>query len=309
MSSILITGGTGFLGHVLVRRLLAGEEYGRITVLSRDEWKQAVMREEFPDRRLQFLLGDVRDRDRLRWAFQGVQHVIHAAALKRVDAVAGNPFEVLATNVQGSANVCLAAVEAGVEKVVLVSTDKAVHSTNIYGTSKQFAEQLTIHANAIAWPRGTRLCAVRYGNVVGSRGSVLEVWARQAAEGRPLTVTHEEMTRFWITPERAVEFVLTAIPALVGGEILIPRLTARRIADVARELHPGASLHFQGRLRPGGEKLHEELLSQEEVSRTLEGRDFFLVIPHPCSWCDAAEVWRGQLVRPDFVYRSDLCLA
>ena len=312
---VCITGGTGSLGQALVRRLLKdGAE--RIVVLSRDEVKQARMAEEIGDPPpMRWMLGDVRDRDRLEAAFWGVEAVIHAAALKRVDGVSFHPTEVEKTNVTGTRNVLEAAVRAGVSKVLVVSSDKAVAPLNLYGASKFFAEQMAVAANRYAWPRGTRIGAVRYGNVLGSRGSAAHVFRRQALLGQPLTVTDPAMTRFIITMDQAVEFCLLALKDLQGGEIFIPVLPSARVWDIALAAADAwnglttSPARIMG-LRSGGEKLHETLLSEDEATRArLQGESFYggtrYVIPPSVHDWNPSAAWLGDRVEADFRYRSD----
>lgn len=278
---VLITGGTGSLGHALTQYYLENTD-ARVIVLSRDEVKQAAMRRRFPDGRLDFYLGDVRDRDRLRMACEaGVDMVVHAAALKRVDAVAHDPDEVLHTNVLGTRNL-LHAARGVIPRCLLISTDKACYPTNAYGRSKAMAEDLCTAFNVYGSPKGTRSSVLRYGNVIGSRGSVLEVWK----DSPTLTLTHRSMTRFLITMEQAVSAVVWALERMEGGETFVPRLPAATMVDLAEAYRPGVSTVEVG-LRPGGEKLHETLLTKEEGQRAWDeevGSQVYTVIPphlHP----------------------------
>lgn len=294
---VLITGGTGSLGSALVRRLLK-DEAERIVVYSRDEWKQAQFAQDLgrgsaSDPVLRFFLGDVRDLHRLEQAMHGCDTVIHTAALKRVDAVAYNPSEVRKTNIEGSANVTLAATWAGVAKVLMISSDKACMPTNVYGVSKAQMEHEAVAGNALTIPRGTRVSVVRYGNVLGSRGSVIHTWRAQAAQGLPLTLTHGEMTRFWIMMPQAVEFVLSSLQRMQGGEIFVPKLPAAWMLDLARAFAPEALLHI-AEPRPGGEKIHEMLLTEEETARTLDLGDCYLVVPPLHPW--TPREWQGTPV-------------
>lgn len=302
------------MGRALVNRLLKdGAE--RVVVFSRDEAKQARMAEEIGEHpAIRFMLGDVRDRDRLEQAMWGVEAVVNAAALKRVDSVSFHPTEVEKTNVTGTRNVIEAAMHAGVKKVLVISSDKAVAPENLYGASKKMAEALAVAANRYAWPRGTRVGCVRYGNVLGSRGSAAHVFRRQALLGQPLTVTDPTMTRFIITMPQAVDFCLAALRDLQGGEIFVPILPAARVWDLAlaaAEAWNGLTTSpavVIGR-RAGGEKLHEVLLSEDEIRRALEqmtpmgGR--FVVPPAAPSW-DAQAAWMGERLPLDFSYSSDL---
>ena len=288
---VLITGGTGSLGHALVRRWKDSAE--RIVVYSRDELKQAQMAEKFSDPNLRFFIGDVRDRDRLEEALVGIDTVIHAAALKRVDAVAYNPAEVIKTNVLGTQNICQAAVRAGVRSVVVVSSDKAVEPANIYGSSKNVAEHLAVAANVYAVPRGTGVSVVRYGNVAWSRGSVLWRWdalLRQAAgryaEGHlpVIPITDHRMTRFWLTLDQAADVIDYALDTQEAGEIYIPRLKAASMTDIALAMFNNMVKFNETGLRPGGEKLHEVLIGSEEASRTATYDHSFRIEPHLPTW-------------------------
>lgn len=308
----LITGGTGSLGQALVRRLLADREVERVVVLSRDELKQAHMAAalgtdaDVNGGRVRFFLGDVRDVERLRLAFRGIDVVVHAAALKRVDAIAYNPSEVMQTNVNGTWNVCLAAIQAGVRRTVAISSDKAVAPTNIYGASKYLAERLVVGANTYGFPVGNLFTVVRYGNVAGSRGSVINLWRRAVAENRPLTLTDERMTRFWLTLERACDLVLLAASdAVQAGEVVVPRLLGFKVIDLAEAIAGRSNYpaHISGR-RGGGEKLHESLLTEPEVALTVDRGDYYLIRPDPHPW-DASEPEVERSVPDEFQYTSD----
>lgn len=301
--SVLITGGTGSLGQALVRTLLDRHDPKRIIVLSRDELKQFEARRRFgDDPRLRWFLGDVRSRDRLMRAFHGVDLVIHAAALKQVDTAEYNPFEFVETNVRGSQNVIEAAIDSGVEKVVALSTDKASSPINLYGATKLCADRMFVSGNHYASATPTRFSVVRYGNVMGSRGSIVPVWRRLAEEGLPLPVTDLRMTRFWITLPQAVEFVLSALERMHGGELFVPRIPSLRIVDLAEAIAPGAELTEIG-VRPG-EKLHEEMISVDDARRTVLAGDRYVVMPSVGDWgfeppADARPVPEG------FAYHSD----
>ena len=285
-SSICITGATGSFGQALVRRLLHDASVDRIVVLSRDEWKQSRMAEELNDERLRYFLGDVRDVDRLTVAFAGCDAVVHAAALKRVDAIAYNPTEVKRTNIDGTENVLRAAVNAGTGRVLLISSDKAVHPTNVYGASKQMAEHLTVAANAYGYPQGTRSSVLRYGNVLGSRGSVVHTWNRQAKRGEPLTVTDATATRFWLGLDDVVWYALAVLGGMIGGEIFVPKIKAMRVVDVAQLIatEHGVDVDASLGLRPGGEKLAEQLVSDEEAGRAFDAGAMLAIRPAICTW-------------------------
>lgn len=297
---ILITGGTGSFGQALTRLLLETERVSAIRVLSRDEFKQSDMQRRFGDERLRFLLGDVRDRDRLLRAFDGVDVVVHAAALKQVPAAEYNPFEAVKTNVLGAQNVVDAAIERNVARVMALSTDKAVSPVNLYGATKLCAEKLVVQANSYVGPvRATRLACVRYGNVVASRGSVIPLLYEQRASGR-VTLTDPRMTRFWITLREAVAFVKRCIERMEGGEVFVPKLPSVRITDLLAAIAPNAAVEHIG-IRPG-EKLHEVLVTFDESRYAIDGGDMFLIQPqHP--W------WRGSAKPtppgPEFTYSSD----
>lgn len=259
---ILITGGTGSLGQALTRRLLQ-EDYEKICILSRDEYKQSVMGQTIDDPRLRFFLGDVRDRDRLRRAFQGMDVVVHAAALKQVPALEYNPTEAVRTNVDGTVNVIEAAMDAGIDKVVSISSDKAVNPVNLYGATKMMMEKLCIAANEYAGHK-TKFSVVRYGNVMGSRGSVIPFFQKlKEQEIHIYPVTHAEMTRFWITLEQAVDLVLLSIRETWNGNILVPRLPSMRIVDLVRAIDEMGTIQIVG-IRPG-EKIHESLISEGDT--------------------------------------------
>ena len=302
-TSCLVTGGTGSFGQAYVRHLLA-LGCKRIVVLSRDELKQAKMSEALGQpERVRFYLGDVRDEDRLRIAFQGVDVVVHAAALKRVDRVASDTEEIVKTNIAGTQNVLRAALRAGVGRVLFVSSDKGCRPTNVYGVSKAMAEFNTIGWNAYSVPRSLRCSVVRYGNVLGSRGSVIHLWRQAVREGRPIPLTDERMTRFWITLDWASKFVDQALEAMRGGEIFVPGLPATRMVDLAEALAPGHPRTIIG-LRAGGEKLHEELMTDEEMRRSRINHPWGYVIPpHLHSW---AADWSDLPAQGmAFPYRSD----
>lgn len=300
-SSILITGGTGSFGRSFIRHALSELNPRRIAVLSRDELKQSEMRKDFEDPRMRWFIGDIRDRDRLLRAFHGVDIVIHAAALKQVDTAEYNPFEYVKTNVLGSQNVIDAAISTGVKKVVALSTDKASSPINLYGATKLTADKLFISANNYSDSTGPDFAVVRYGNVMGSRGSVIPFFKQLAAEGKPLPVTDPLMTRFWITLPQAVKFVVEAFEDMNGGELFVPRIPSMRILDLVEAISPGAETPIVG-IRPG-EKLHEEMISADDSYRTIKQESRYVVMPTVQEWWFTKP--QGQPVPLGFSYKSD----
>ena len=279
MSGILITGGTGSFGHAFVRHLLASQDCPeRVCILSRDEYKQHVMRETFSDPRMRYFVGDVRDKARLTLAFHGVETVVHAAALKQVPTAEYNPAEAVKTNVQGSMNVLDASREAGVKRVLLLSTDKACSPATLYGATKLAAERLFVAANSYGGPVSA---CTRYGNIIDSRGSVLPVWREAMKQGQPIMVTHPEATRFHMRQEQAVELVLLALREMRGGEVFIPKLRSYRLGDLAH-LVAGQDGEVVG-LR-AAEKLHESLVSRDESRSARDYGDHLRLIPAHHPW-------------------------
>ena len=302
-ASILITGGTGSFGKEFLARVLESHSPSRIVIFSRDELKQYEMRQTWgDDPRVRFFLGDIRDQDRLRMALHGVDYVVHAAALKQVDTAEYNPMEYVKTNILGSENVIQACLDAGVKKVVALSTDKASSPVNLYGATKLTADKLFISSNHYAVEGGTRFSVVRYGNVMGSRGSVIPLFRNLAAAGQPLPITDVRMTRFWITLPQAVEFVIDSFADMSGGELYVPRIPSMRVVDLAEALAPGAPLVDVG-IRPG-EKLHEEMISREDARRTVKRPDRYIVQPYLAMWGGFHEA-EGESVPDDFAYTSD----
>lgn len=290
----------------MVRRALLDGQWDAVVTYSRDEQKAAQVTEEFGSAKpFHAFLGDVRDRQRLAMAFRGVDTVIHAAALKRVDQGAYSPSELIKTNITGTMNVVEAAIHSGVKRVVVLSSDKSVAPINLYGASKQIAETYAVQANSYGMPSGTRIAAVRYGNVLGSRGSVLGLWRRQVAAGQPVTLTDSAMTRFIMTIHDAVDLVSHTLDAMVGGEVFVPVLPSAYMVDLAAAASPdGWPVTVTG-LRPGGEKLAESLLNEEEPQRTLKySSRYYLVYPTHHSWT-ATKPWFGDTVHPRLTYRSD----
>ncbi len=302
-SSILITGGTGSFGKAFLQQVLETRNPERVVIFSRDELKQYDMRQIWgDDPRVRFFIGDIRDRDRLRMAMHGVEYVVHAAALKQVDTAEYNPMEYVKTNILGSENVIQASLEAGVKKVVALSTDKASSPVNLYGATKLTADKLFISSNHYAMAGGTRFSVVRYGNVMGSRGSVIPFFRSIAAEGKPLPITDLRMTRFWITLPQAVEFVMSSFNDMNGGELYVPRIPSMKVTDLAEAVAPGNELVEIG-IRPG-EKLHEEMISSEDSRRTLRRPDRYIVLPTFAIWGGFTEP-SGEQVEDGFSYTSD----
>jgi len=300
--TILVTGGTGSFGRKFVQIALSRYEPRRVIVFSRDELKQHEMSKEFADPRLRFFLGDVRDRDRLHRAFEAsVDIVVHAAALKQVPACEYNPFEAIKTNVLGAQNIIEAAIDRGVPKVIALSTDKAVNPINLYGATKLCAEKLFVQGNVYAGPRPTRFSCVRYGNVLGSRGSVVPVFLAQRLTGT-VTVTDPRMTRFWLTLEQGVEFVIRCVGLMQGGEIFVPRIPSMKIMDLVEAVAPGCEVSFSG-IRPG-EKLNEVLISQDEARHTVAQEDIFAIYPEMLGLCEGKRI-EGKNLPDGFAFTSD----
>ena len=274
---ILVTGGTGSFGKEFLSTVLAKYNPRKLIIFSRDELKQFDMRQQFSERcysSLRYFIGDVRDRDRLYRAMDGVDIVIHAAALKQVPTAEYNPLEVIRTNVLGGANIIDAAIDRDVKRVIALSTDKAANPINLYGATKLCSDKLFVAANGYSGHHGTKFSVVRYGNVMGSRGSVIPVFMQLRASGI-LPVTHPKMTRFWITLEHAVEFVLKCLTLMRGGEIFVPKIPSMNIVDLARAIGPECRLDFVG-IRPG-EKLHEIMVPEDDARHAIEYEDHFVI--------------------------------
>ncbi|MBN2374031.1 UDP-N-acetylglucosamine 4,6-dehydratase (inverting) [bacterium] len=300
--TILITGGTGSFGKRFIRTVLARHSPKRIIVFSRDELKQHDMQISLNDHRVTFFIGDVRDRDRLYRAFQaGIDVIIHAAALKQVPACEYNPFEAVKTNMLGAQNIIEAAIDCKVPKVIALSTDKAVNPVNLYGATKLCAEKLFVQGNSYAGGKVTRFSCVRYGNVVGSRGSVIPVFLQQRKNGK-VTVTDQRMTRFWITLEQGVDFVIRCTGLMHGGEVFVPRIPSMGIIDLVKAIAPDCEIEVTG-IRPG-EKLHETLVSFDEARHTVALEDMFVIQPEHHWW--GSDNWSEGAPLPDgFAYTSD----
>lgn len=306
--SILITGGTGSFGRRYVKTIMAKFKPKRLVIYSRDELKQYEMQQEFSSPALRYFIGDVRDGERLRQAMRGIDFVIHAAALKQVPAAEYNPMECIKTNVHGAENVIAAALDNEVEKVIALSTDKAASPVNLYGATKLVSDKLFVAANNIAGGHRTRFSVVRYGNVVGSRGSVVPLYRRLLAEGKTeLPVTDPRMTRFWITLQQGVDFVLKNFERMHGGEIFVPKIPSVRITDLIRAMAPRATARTIG-IRPG-EKLHEVMCPGDDSHLTLEFPDHFVIRPsiafnHAVDYIENALGEKGQPVAEGFEYSS-----
>jgi UDP-N-acetylglucosamine 4,6-dehydratase len=303
--TILLTGGTGSFGQRLTRILTEQFEFEALRIFSRDELKQHEMGQHLNDPRIRYFIGDVRDSERVRRAVQGVDIIIHAAAMKQVPTCEYNPFEAVRTNILGAQHIIDAAIDYSVPQVMAVSTDKAVNPINLYGATKLCAERIFVQGNSYAGPRSTRMSCVRYGNVLGSRGSVVPVFLKQREHGT-LTITDKRMTRFWITLDQAVWFVLRCLTLARGGEVFVPRIPSIGIVDLAKTIAPGCAIEYIG-LRPG-EKLHEVLLTEDESRHTMEYEDLFAILPEYQSWPGRARsgpTGQRHPVPEGFRYSSD----
>jgi UDP-N-acetylglucosamine 4,6-dehydratase len=300
---ILITGGTGSFGKKFTKTLLEEKQPKKVIIFSRDELKQHEMQVGgYNHDSLRYFIGDVRDRERLVRAMHGVDIVVHAAALKQVPACEYNPMEAIKTNIMGTANVVDAALDAGVQKVFTVSTDKAVSPANLYGATKLAAEKLTIQSNAYAGGSATRFSCVRYGNVVGSRGSVVPLFLKQRSSGK-ITITDDRMTRFWLSLDQGVRFVMNCIEQMEGGEVFIPKIPSTKVTDLARAIAPDAEINTIG-IRQG-EKLHEMLISEDEARHTIELDKMFVVQPAEATWFGYSWQGKGKELKEGFYYSSD----
>lgn len=308
--SILVTGGTGSFGKKFIKTVLDRYRPRRVIVYSRDELKQFEMaqRLEYSGPEMRYFIGDVRDRDRLTQAMHGVDYVVHAAALKQVPAAEYNPIECIKTNIHGAENVIAAAIETGVKKVIALSTDKAANPINLYGATKLASDKLFIAANNIVGARDIAFSVVRYGNVVGSRGSVIPFFRKLLADGaKELPITDERMTRFWITLEQGVDFVLKSLERMQGGELFVPKIPSSRIMDIAEALAPGLPTRIVG-IRPG-EKLHEIMCPKDDSHLTLDFDDHYVIRPtiafaHRRDYSINALGERGEPVPQGFEYNS-----
>jgi len=306
--SVLITGGTGSFGQKMVRQLLQDGGAQRVIVYSRDELKQFEM-SHAPGisgyRQMRFFIGDVRDQNRLEMGMRGVDIVVHAAALKQVPAAEYNPFEFVATNIIGAENVVQSALRAGVKRVIALSTDKAANPINLYGATKLASDKIFVAANNLTGNMGTRFSVVRYGNVVGSRGSVIPFFQKMIDEGADhLPITDERMTRFWITLQQGVDFVIDCLANMHGGEIFVPKIPSMRITDLAQAMAPNLPLKIVG-IRPG-EKLHETMITEDDARNTAAVDNGYVIKPPISFWEGANETLNlGTSVPEGFVYSSD----
>ncbi|EWH09468.1 polysaccharide biosynthesis protein CapD [Catenovulum agarivorans DS-2] len=307
--SILVTGGTGSFGHCFIKYVLTHYSPKKLIVFSRDELKQFEMQESFDSSAMRYFIGNVRDKDRLITAMRDVDYVVHAAALKQVPAAEYNPMECIKTNIMGAQNVIEAAIEAGVNRVIALSTDKAANPVNLYGATKLASDKLFVAANNISGADGTRFAVVRYGNVVGSRGSVVPFFKKRVQQGKlPLPVTHTEMTRFWLRLEQGVEFVVKSFERMRGGEIFVPKIPSVNILDLVEAIS-GSREHELIGIRPG-EKLHEIMVPEEVAHQTLEFHDHYVITPaikffeRNVDYSENKLGEKGQAVSDKFEYHS-----
>jgi UDP-N-acetylglucosamine 4,6-dehydratase len=301
---VLVTGGTGSFGKKFIELMLKEYHPAKIIIYSRDELKQHEMQVAgFNSPTLRYFIGDVRDLQRLERAFQGVDVVVHAAALKQVPACEYNPMEAIKTNILGSSNVVDAALNTGVKQVLALSTDKAVNPVNLYGATKLAAEKLIVQSNAYAGGRSSRFSCVRYGNVVGSRGSVVPLFIKQRQNGGKVTITDDQMTRFWISLEQGARFVIRCIEQMHGGEVFVPKIPSMTLMDLARAVAPTSEVNIIG-IRPG-EKLHEVLISEDEARTTVELDDMYVVQPAEALWFGREWEKEGRRLPDGFRYASN----
>lgn len=300
--TILITGGTGSFGKACTKILLEEHNPKSVRIYSRGEMLQWEMQKIFDDERLRYFVGDVRDKERLDRAFNDVDIVIHAAAIKQVPACEYNPIEAVKTNIDGAKNVINCALDNDVKRVLALSTDKAVHPVNLYGATKMVAEKLFVQGNNYAGFRDIRFSCVRYGNVIGSRGSIIPLFEEQKKTGK-ITITDERMTRFWITLEQGVNLVLNAIEKMSGGEIFIPKIPSMKIIDLAKAIAPEAQVELIG-IRPG-EKIHETLITNDEARHSFDAGDCFIIEPEIKFWSQNDSYVKGASLPEEFSYSSD----
>ena len=298
--TILVTGGTGSFGKKFIKTILS-YDVKKVIVFSRDELKQYEMKQEYTDKRMRFFIGDVRDKERLYRAFDGVDYVIHAAAMKHVDACEYNPFEAIKTNINGAENIIEAAIDRGVQKVIALSTDKACSPINLYGATKLASDKLFIAANSYVGEKNTSFSVVRYGNVVGSRGSVVPFFKKMRKTG-VIPITDKRMTRFWITLDQGVQFVIDSLKRMHGGELFVPKIPSMRVVDLAKAIAPECEIKYVG-IRPG-EKLHEAMISIDDARRTLDMGDYYIIQPE-FPWWNKENVHEGKPLEDGFSYESN----
>lgn len=298
--TILITGGTGSFGKNFIHKVLESDAK-KVIVFSRDELKQYEMAQVYTDPRVRFFIGDVRDKDRLFRAFDGVDIVIHAAALKHVGSCEYNPFEAIKTNILGAENIIEAAIDRGVEKVIALSTDKAANPVNLYGATKLASDKLFVAANSYSGPKKTRFAVVRYGNVAGSRGSVIPFFIKMKDTGK-IPITDDRMTRFWITLDQGVRFVIDNLKRMKGGEIFVPKIPSMKVTDLAKAIAPDCETEIVG-IRPG-EKLHEVMITIDDARRTLDYGSYYVIQPE-FPWWDNTKAEKGKVLPNGFSYASN----
>ena len=298
--TVLVTGGTGSFGKNFVKQALK-LNVKKIIIFSRDELKQYEMRQQFHDERIRFFIGDVRDKERLDRAFDGVDIVVHAAAMKHVEACEYNPFEAIKTNIHGAQNIIEAAIDCGVEKVIALSTDKACSPVNLYGATKLASDKLFVAANSYVGSKKTGFSVVRYGNVAGSRGSVVPFFKKICVTGT-VPVTDERMTRFWITLDQGVQFVIDSLERMHGGEIFVPKIPSMKVMDLAKALAPECEVEIVG-IRPG-EKLHEAMIMEDDARHTVEFDDHYVIQPE-FPWWSKKFAEGGKTLPEGFAYTSD----
>lgn len=305
--TILITGGTGSFGKKCTEIILKKYNPEKLIIFSRDELKQFEMSQVFSENEypcIRYFIGDVRDKDRLYRVFDGVDYVIHAAALKQIPAAERNPFEVINTNIIGAQNVINAAIDRGVKKIIALSTDKAANPINLYGATKLCSDKLFVSGNTYSGWHGSRFSVVRYGNVIGSRGSVIPFFKKMKETGK-IPITDSRMTRFWITLEQGVEFVIKCIDICIGGELLVPKIPSMNIMDLAKAIAPDCEYEIVG-IRPG-EKLHEVMITEDDSRHTLEFDEYYVVEPEFHSWSNERHMNNGgKAVKEGFLYASNL---
>ena len=299
--SVLVTGGTGSFGKSMVKKLLQDDQVRKVIVYSRDELKQFEMRSIFNSSKLRYFLGDVRDLQRLKQATDDVDVIIHAAAIKQIPAAEYNPMEAIKTNINGAENVITAAIDNGVQKVVALSTDKAANPANLYGATKLCSDKLMVAGNVLAGKHPTRFSVVRYGNVLGSRGSVIPFFKDQKKAG-VIPITDVRMTRFWLTIDEGVNFVLDRLSQMQGGEIFVPKIPSFKVVDVAQVVAPNVPIDIIG-IRPG-EKLHEVMITEDDSLFTFEFKDFYAILP-PFLLENEHYLAQGSKVKPGFYFSSE----